>query len=415
MQRHKLNSHLYNFFSEYKYILIIAFTAWLSGCAGKHTLRPDNYYSINSENHVIKVAFDQEGSIYPIDSNHDAFDWEPSWKCRFADCGWQLHRIKNADNKELVYDYFTDHKAALSIITKDLNESIQSTGHLVVLIHGFNNDHDQASANFGEIQKKIEKDVTFLEVYWDGLGGWQPISFWGDALTYSNLAGQLGLRRILNSVENKPHLTFVTHSRGAAVALSAISDPKYDEDICAPQENNVNKTNIELCAKQLGENVPLDPDKPLPRFSPFKSGNFSSLNTAMFAPAIGSGHIWEGTSRYLGELDKVNLIVGANTKDFATSKVVAGHEFYGDTSLGGNKCYIESATANLYRKESNIRLQTLWFHKGRYHGLLDYFDQKTNKQKPECMLWAASLITTKPHECNLKQVKLINTRMPQAK
>src|SRR5690606_26782883 len=171
---------------------------------------------------------------------------------------------------------------------------------------------------------RIDRDPTktaYLEVFWDGLqlrsekrrdmAGYA--SFWPDALTYSNLAGQFGLRPLLNSIRHDVDLRFVTHSRGAAVALAALADPVYDPHIERPGTTDANRA--------------------------LANPRIRSIGIAAFAPAIGAGHLTPELDQAL-VAHPVVFLAGVNPEDIATSKSIISSRLWGDTSLGSESGYI---------------------------------------------------------------------------
>lgn len=387
-----------------KTVLCVLATLLLGGCAGHHNIPPSDFYTSNISDRTVRIVLDQDGSFYPTTQNHPVYKVKPSWWCNFRNCGWQLHKLKDKKGSATFYDFDNDYNNVAQQVIDDLKKTLKSTHHLVVLIHGFNNNFADALENYKLIRKAIDKDkeVTFLEVYWDGLDHFlQPFSFWADSLTYSNLAGQIGLRKILNGIDLPIELTFVTHSRGAAVAISAISDPIYDDTMCAPQEGNGKKLNVELCRCHLGDRVKLNTD--FPRFSAFNDRNFNSINLVMFAAAVGKGHFWQGTDIYFQNQDKIGMFIGTNKRDFATNKLLGNHENFGDTSMGGNQPVIDEIMLSMDSQQSRIHIQQLIFKKGFYHGLSEYFGEQ-NSGKPECMMWAGHLRAVKPADCSIDRV-----------
>ena len=390
-------------------ILVLSVLLVISGCAAKHVIPPSDYqtrtldtahYEPEVMEHTFRVAFDQHGSIYPSDPTHYLFTIAPhSIKCRFFSCPWNIHSTYDMTGIQQSYDFIDSHAEYRNALLTKLNASLAETNKLVVFIHGFNNDFDAASENFRLMREKMDmENITILEVYWDGLDLPVPLFPWAKALTYSNLAGQIGLRSILNGIDvSDSELAFVTHSRGAGVAVSSISDPVYDNHICAPQESGTHDYG-QLCKKSLPDDVLVDSS--FPRFDAFDSDKFSSINLVFFAPAIGGGHFWSEMNRYLTG-GNVNFFVAANEGDYANGKVIGKPGFYGDTSLGADKEEIERYKSMLRSSMPNITLQYLFFKDGFYHGLDDYFSEKDNGSLPECLLWAGQLREDMPAECTL--------------
>ncbi|MDO6477349.1 alpha/beta hydrolase [Alteromonas sp. 1_MG-2023] len=391
-------------------VIFLVILILLGGCAAKHVIPPEDYqvrnldaahYQPGVKEHIFRVSFDQHGSMYPLYPDHYLFTITPHRiKCRFISCGWSIHSTIDPEGNQPSYHFIDSHNTFKNTLLTKLNTSLEKTQKLVVFIHGFNNDFDAASKNFGLIREKIDMDnITILEVYWDGLDLPIPLFPWAKALTYSNLAGQIGLRGILNGINvHDIELAFITHSRGAAVAVSAISDPIYDDDICAPQETGKHDY-LQLCEKQIPSEAFVD--ESFPRFEPFKSSIFSNINLVFFAPAIGGGHFWSEMNRYLPDSINVNFFVAANEGDYANGKVIGKPGFYGDTSLGADRKEIERYISILNASMPKISLQYLFFNDGFYHGLDDYFNEEDNGGLPECLLWASQLRKSVSTDCKL--------------
>lgn len=387
--------------------LITALLA-LGGCAGRHSIPPHDFaYAPAPKLNTIRVAFDQDGSLYPTAPDDGVYTATPlsnnclynplySW---FKGCSYRLHVLEQFNRRTYKgYSFYETNAAVRNSVVYRLNKSLAKTGRLVIKIHGFNNGFEDANSNFAMFDERMtESDHTVLEVYWDGLVKTIPFSIWDTALLYSNLAGQIGLRGILNRIDTPYELVFITHSRGAAVALSAISDPINDK-LCAPQYD-LSTNYAHLCGSYMKE-VLVDPDT-FPRFEPFKTENIQSLKVLMVAPALGNGHFWPGMNRYLNDFKRIDFYIAANKRDIATTKLFAPSSF-GDTRLGNDKQYIREVQDMLESSLPNMHMQVLWFESGFYHGVSRYFG-KENGDKPECLMWAGGLQSNKPSGCKLTQ------------
>lgn len=101
-------------------------------------------------------------------------------------------------------------------------------------MHGFNSTARKSTQNY-ELARKFmninPKTDEITQFYWDGLtsqsilGG---VKIWFDATNYSQMAGEFGLRRILNVIKNK-EIYIISHCRGASVVISVLnSNPIKD-------------------------------------------------------------------------------------------------------------------------------------------------------------------------------------------
>ena len=371
---------------NYPRILLIIVLLSLGGCAGRHSIPPHDFaYAPAPKLDTIRVAFDQDGSLYPVYPADGLYTAKPlSLNCYynpfytwFKGCAWRIHELTSFTRKGFEgYKFFDTNEAIRDSIVYRLNTSLAKTGRLVVKIHGFNNNFDDANKNFGRFDRRMtEFDSTVLEVHWDGLEKAIPLTIWDNALIYSNMAGQIGLRGILNRIDVPYDLVFVTHSRGAAVAISAISEP-INDDRCSPQHDDADYT--KLCAGYFDDSI-LSVDE-YPRFEPLNTQYIQSINAVMIAPAIGNGHFHSGLNKYLSNFDNINFYIGVNKWDFATTKLVAPGAF-GDTRLGNDQDFIDDVKDMLATSMPNIHLQELWFDSGLYHGVPIILMKKMGKDQ----------------------------------
>ena len=287
----------------------------LTFMAGVHNVPSVSYLNAAPPD-TVRVAFDQDGVIYP--SSPDA----P--RLRQPRVGSNYALSVPQELNRLGYTYGLDQIQSTTAATADLlTKKIESSASncLVVLIHGYNNSVDAAALNFrrmrAELQRQSGLKPEFLEVFWDGLHRGPltfpaPLLYWFDALTYSNLAGQIGLRSLLNRVSLDRPILFLTHSRGAGVALSCISAPKYDSNI---------RVGIHEASSL----------RDAPRVA-----------LICLAPAVGNGHPITQVRAALPA--ESSLGIGFNTLDPALQKSFIDERLFGDTSLGTNeKSFQDSA------------------------------------------------------------------------
>jgi hypothetical protein len=396
---------------SFKVILSVIGVLLLNSCAGKHVRPPSNYYPAQTEmqnKKIIRVAFDQNGHIYPLstkDWNWNAKEFQLSKYCQIVGCSYQLRKLHNS-NGVPVYNPSKDRNKYTKQLIQDLNKILQNQDKLVIFIHGFNNDYKKAQETYNEFRKKMN-NYPILEVYWDGLKKSPPLKIWFSALTYSNLAGQIGLRPIINGINKPIDLVFVTHSRGAAVAISTVSDPIYDSDICAPQEENLS-CNDNVCKCEKEDEVCLCKNG---KFLGFIKPNFKkikSLNFVFFAPAIGEGHFWKNMDRYFPDNKIINFYLGTDENDFSTSKSFLSSKAFGDTSLGSDPKTIKKIIKIYSDNNTKINIQDTRFMQEE-HGIKDGYFSKENKDRSDCMFWAAGLNRKKPQNCKLIRYDNINS------
>lgn len=168
---------------------------------------------------TLQVWVDQNGSFYP-NAWLGTFGRPP----RIGNTAYSLKTI--ARQKGLAAELDQAEAEAKNRFTRFVADKTR----LFILIHGFNNSEEEANQAYTAIEEQIAFKPTdgVVEFYWDGLvaSGVLPAKIWFNATGYSQLAGTRGLRPLLNLTEGK-QIVFITHSRGASVLLSALSDPPY--------------------------------------------------------------------------------------------------------------------------------------------------------------------------------------------
>lgn len=353
-----------------KLALTSALVSSLAGCAGMHMIPPANYATTSTLS--TKVAFDQDGNIYPRTTE------QVNWPARRETFSEKITggAFQLAKPREAVHDTYTPavRKQATQDLVDQLNEQLSTKKRLVILIHGYNNSFAEANAMYELVRSYIDESVrnasVLLEVHWDGLVPRHqsyvasPASFWPKALTYSNLAGTHGLRTILQGLKNEVDVRFVTHSRGAAVALSSLIDPKYDTHIDREDDPALNNPKIK------------------------------SVKILAFAPAVGAGHLVEDIDRQLiGR--PVRLFVGLNQKDMITSKFFSVPRLYGTSELGSSIDYMREQIA---LKRQNLPIRAFEFTHGRQHGLADYL--RNAPELSRCMFALVDLALPPQTQCS---------------
>ncbi|RRS06497.1 alpha/beta hydrolase [Pseudoalteromonas sp. J010] len=349
-----------------KHILLLFILA-LAGCAGLHSMPPKNYSHTDDES-TYRVFFDQYGDLYP--SSSEAI--MPERKTFGRNYAFSIRTYMKNTNQEYNENTIEAHYSKL---VSSISDKMNKQSKLVLLIHGFNNSYEEANLSFeyikSHLNSKSDSKFIFIEVYWDGLfkGPFSsplPLAYWFDSLTYSNIAGQVGLRKLLNRLPHNTNLTIITHSRGAGVAFSAISNPVYDKHIIVPE------------------------------FEDYAGDNISSLNIVAIAPAVGNGHPLGDPSSILNQNSRV--FIGFNENDPALQKSKVGSGKFGDTSLGtDNKFYLK---AEKLANVQHLTLQRVVYENYNEHGIRGYIDLQA---QTDCLFWAANLFNDQPQNCSLSR------------
>lgn len=255
--------------TKFKIVLAIVIASLISGCAIHNTpdtLETENYINPNSiSNEEINAFVDQNGTFYPN-------EWEEKYGTPCKINCWRKHYslIANANSKgkDSIQYLATEEDRIIGNFENKLNAS----DRIFILVHGYNNDASLSKRNYARIKEIIElkESDAVIEFFWDGLISKSSVAgdakIWFKATGYSQLAGAEGLRDILNSVSNK-EIFIITHSRGASVALSSLSNPPYgkgfaeetlethliDVSESKPLENKNNKIKLLMLAPAVGD------------------------------------------------------------------------------------------------------------------------------------------------------------------
>jgi len=307
------------------------FSRFLTFMAGVHNV-PSASFLGSAPPDTVRAAFDQDGIIYPATSSGAPPLRQPLIGNNYA---WSLPLAF----RRVGYAYSAPQiEAAMEQVATSVAQTAKSNAAncLVVLVHGYNNSVEAAAKNFGQMRAKVASRKSlrpvFLEVYWDGLHRgpltWPvPLLYWFDAMTYSNLAGQIGLRALLNRRPPELPLLFLTHSRGAGVAFSCITDPVYDSHIRvgAHEESLLRRAR--------------------------------AVALVCLAPAVGNGHPLPDVRKALPS--NSSLGIGFNTRDPALQKSFIDERCFGDTPFGTDeKAYLEAARA--------VNADCEWLHRAIY-------------------------------------------------
>jgi len=241
----------------YYTILAVFFTA----CSASHNV-PQSQVPNNFINPNITSAFvDQNGNFFPN-----------QWKDKYG------QPKGNATRKEYSLMKIAAENGYTADLTKFENsqlngfsDRVKNKKRIIIFVHGINNSYMESLANYNKARTYMNLNTQKDEVvnfYWDGLISnniFGTAKVWVSATTNSQLAGEYGLRRILNSVSNKD-VYIISHSRGAAVVMSALKNPVLSdtEKRIAEKHHHVDVQEVE----------------------PLKENN-NKIYSIMLAPAIG--------------------------------------------------------------------------------------------------------------------------------
>jgi len=257
-----------------RFWLLSLATLILSGCSWAHTYPQTESFIVYPNTDPAKVAsafVDANGTFYPSQWCQHLGRCRPlggprRWKSESLLAEAYARRERDSAFRDLI-----EREEARQLA--DFKAFGSNKSRIFILIHGFNDRPDEVAAPYTAIEQMLDLRPTdgVIRFYWDGLtaNGVGPVKIWFKAVSSSQLAGERGLRRILEQFDGKD-IYLISHSRGASVILSAIGDPIY------PTKFRSDLTNA---AAAWGHGDTLFDNPPLPR------GN--RLHVLMLAPAVG--------------------------------------------------------------------------------------------------------------------------------
>ena len=203
----------------------------LSGCAYRNNYPVTQAFPVARDDAAsLRIYVDANGTFYPDE-----------WR---RQCGAACAKIKRGFS--LVKTGFTAPGYAAHIATDEKRQLAVVTNYIAthrrifILIHGFNTDEEDARASYNRIRDRIDLRTSdgIIEFYWDGLAklpskdafSVAPLAFWKKATSHSQTAGVRGLRPILAAAKDRDFV-LISHSRGASVALSALSNPPFQNQV----------------------------------------------------------------------------------------------------------------------------------------------------------------------------------------
>jgi hypothetical protein len=274
-----------------------------SACAPLNNLPWGPYPTYDVPSAVVSVHVDQNGDFYPDD--------------------WHTNPVigeKNIQRNLSIAGSFAANGDRPGILNSFRIESLENVARttvgkqrVFVLVHGFNAEVGPADAGYAVLKQTIALASTdaVIQFYWDGLTDADSIinggRIWFPAVATSQHAGSRALRAILRQLHDQ-EVIFITHSRGASVVLSAISNPNYTTKY----------------AKEIDE-LDFAPDFLDPPETDFRAQNLK-MNAIFLAPAIGNPDFWKKSCK-----DKKGC---AEYRDFVGLKSIRHTVNPGDPVLG---------------------------------------------------------------------------------
>ncbi len=214
----------------------------LVSCSVMHNVpesqNPNNFINPN----ITSAYVDQNGNFFPR-----------KWKEYFG------NPPKNATRKDYSLMKLAKENKIENILTgaehehlTDFAFRIKNKNRIIIFVHGINNSYLESLSNYNKAKALMDintKKDEVINFYWDGLKTsniFGAAKVWVSATTNSQLAGEYGLRRLLNTIKNKD-VYIISHSRGASVVLSALANPalKSTEKKIAEKYHHLNINEVE--------------------------------------------------------------------------------------------------------------------------------------------------------------------------
>lgn len=281
------------------------FVSILMVCCASHNVPSGTTPNVFIQPNVIKAFVDLNGNFYPDNWQQTIGPYERTSS---------LYLTAKKNNVLNVLEDFETKKL------EEFKKILKDKKRVFIFIHGFNKPEEKSKISYNNLMTKINinpKTDEVIEFYWDGLTSNDPLGsgkIWFNATGYSQMAGEFGLRKILNIIYNKD-IILISHSRGASVVLSALSNPPFDPDFYKKTKN-------------LG--IPISNPNPLQE-------NDNRIISIMLAPAIGEIDFAEETDtnkyrKFSSQLKSIDITI--NNNDPVLNKFVGFSGYFNPTNLG---------------------------------------------------------------------------------
>lgn len=230
--------------SNLRYLI---FLLLITSCGVMHNVpisqKPNSFVKPNISNSYV----DQNGNFYPD-------NWRKTYGSPPRNAKRDAYSLMKIATERGITDELTGFEVKK---LRAFKEHVKTKKRVFVFVHGFNANNEEVNESYGYIQKLIKintKEDEIVRFYWDGMWTTNPFAgakIWFAATPFSQMAGEFGLRRVLNAMSNKD-IYIISHSRGASVVLSALASPQFNEKFIQ-ETKEIHKVDVEN-AKELLEN-----------------------------------------------------------------------------------------------------------------------------------------------------------------
>jgi hypothetical protein len=209
-----------------KFVTLLSILA-LPGCAGHSFPLSNRFVHTDDTGDRAEVFADTNGTLYPA-----------GWKSHFhprlnkkrpGEGRWQAGSLLAQSPQRSKFRALIERDSPRQL--GEIKSFAAKHKRIFILVHGFNSTVDDNVIPFSVIEGQLDLKPGdgIIRFYWDGLigEGAGAIKVWLKSANASQLVGSRGLRSVLNQIENR-EIYLISHSRGASVALSALSNPVYN-------------------------------------------------------------------------------------------------------------------------------------------------------------------------------------------
>jgi hypothetical protein len=197
--------------------VLLAAALLLSGCY-RNNLPISELFGPLPDVPTARLFVDADGRIYPN-------NWKAALPPATLRHAHAIDRLPLTPRQKAGYD--AEARRQLDGIAAQM----RGKHRIFILVHGFNSSEYEAAPSYDAIVARIgatREDFVIL-FYWDGTvqaGPGGQLTGWFSAAGNSQMAGMLGLRRVLDLAHDQD-VFLISHSRGASVILSALATPSF--------------------------------------------------------------------------------------------------------------------------------------------------------------------------------------------
>lgn len=323
-----------------KLFIYVVFSVLVTSCAATHNAPKSVNPNVKENPNIIYSFVDQNGNFYPN-------NWKNIYGTPPANAKKNEYSLmKIATEKGIENQLNKSENDFLNAISKN----VETKKRVIIFVHGFNSTAKKSTQNYKlarSIMNINSATDEIIQFYWDGLSSesiFGGAKIWFNATNFSQMAGEFGLRRILNVIKNKD-VYIISHSRGASVVVSALSSTVLSESTKTETLENHN-VNVDE-AKTLKENknsitcIMLAPALGVPDFK-FQENDLDQFCT--FSKQVKTIHVTINNTdpllkKYIGVLSKTLKPTDLGFKEDAYNELCNHFTIFEKTDFTGQKSH----------------------------------------------------------------------------